>query len=86
MSALPLHLRAVRVVDVSQFVAGPYAARCLAALGAEVIKVERPSVGDLGRLMHNREIACDLGSADPDVADLERDGVLHSAPASATER
>ena len=51
MSALPLPLHGVRVVDASQFVAGPYAARCLAALGAEVIKVERPPTGELGRMM-----------------------------------
>src|SRR6266536_4670488 len=58
------------------------AARCPAALGAEVIKVERaPSLGE-----HHREIARDLGYADPDIAGLERDGVLHSAPASTTER
>lgn len=51
MPALPLPLRGVRVVDASQFVAGPYAARCPAALGADVIKVERPPTGDLGRVM-----------------------------------
>jgi len=38
-------------VDASQFVAGPYAAKCLAALGADVIKVERPPAGELGRTM-----------------------------------
>jgi len=48
----------------------------------EVIKVERaPSLG-----AHNREIARVLGYADPGSAGLERDGVLHSAPASTTER
>lgn len=45
--ALPLH--GVRVVDYSHFLAGPYVGRCLAALGAEVIKVERPGSGDAGR-------------------------------------
>jgi len=45
--ALPLE--GIRVVDYSHFLAGPYVGRCLAALGAEVIKVERPGLGDAGR-------------------------------------
>lgn len=45
--ALPL--AGIRVVDYSHFLAGPYVGRCLAALGAEVIKVERPGTGDAGR-------------------------------------
>ncbi|MDR6861090.1 CoA transferase [Variovorax guangxiensis] len=45
--ALPL--AGIRVIDYSHFLAGPYVGRCLAALGAEVIKVERPGTGDAGR-------------------------------------
>lgn len=45
--ALPL--AGFRVIDYSHFLAGPYLSRCLAALGAEVIKVERPTTGDAGR-------------------------------------
>ncbi|MFT3718932.1 CaiB/BaiF CoA transferase family protein [Pseudorhodoferax sp.] len=45
----PLPLAGIRVVDYSHFLAGPYVGRCLAALGAEVIKVERPGSGDAGR-------------------------------------
>lgn len=47
MQARPLE--GFRVVDYSHFLAGPYVGRCLAALGAEVIKVERPGSGDAGR-------------------------------------
>lgn len=45
----PLPLKGIRVIDYSHFLAGPYVGRCLAALGAEVIKVERPGGGDAGR-------------------------------------
>nr|WP_294529535.1 CoA transferase [uncultured Rhodopila sp.] len=49
MATQPLPLTGVRVVDYSHFLAGPFLSRCLAAMGAEVIKVERPKAGDAGR-------------------------------------
>jgi len=40
------HLEGVRVIDLTAWLAGPFLSMQLAALGAEVIKVERPRIGD----------------------------------------
>ena len=42
-------LAGIRVVDLSIAATGPYACALLADQGAEVIKVERPGIGDLAR-------------------------------------
>ena len=42
-------LAGVKVVDLTQYVAGPYATQVLADLGASVLKVERPGKGDVYR-------------------------------------
>jgi len=42
---MPLPLDGVRILAISQFGAGPYATMMLAELGAEIIKIEDPSVG-----------------------------------------
>lgn len=39
-------LNGVRVVDTTQVLAGPWATMHLGDLGAEVVKIERPDIGD----------------------------------------
>jgi len=43
-------LNRVRVLDLSQLLLGPFATMLLGDMGAEVIKVERPGIGDVSRL------------------------------------
>ena len=48
----PLPLAGIHVIDFSRLLPGPWATQLLGGLGADVIKVEQPGIGDPSR--HNR--------------------------------
>ena len=79
----PMPLSGVRVLDFSWVIAGPTTTRYLAAMGAEVIKVEMPGRGDPGR---TSELHTVLGQAKRGmVLDLKRPEAVDVARALAAK-
>ena len=48
----------IKILDFSQVLAGPVAVMQLALLGAEVIKIEQPDVGDQMRRLNEHRTRC----------------------------
>ena len=57
----------IRIIDLTQGIAGPYCTKLLADFGADVIKVERPDFGDYARTM---------GPFPSDIVHLEKSGLF----------
>lgn len=60
-------LQGIKVLDLTQHIAGPYGTKMLADYGADVIKVERPNGGDMARR---------LGPFPDDVPHPEKSGLF----------
>ena len=70
-------LEGVKVLDLTQYIAGPFCTKLMADYGADVIKVERPDGGDPAR---------HLGPFHEDDAHHEKSGLFLQLNTNKTER
>jgi crotonobetainyl-CoA:carnitine CoA-transferase CaiB-like acyl-CoA transferase len=66
-------LAGIRVVEVANYVSGPYASMLLGDLGAEVIKIEAPGAGDPFRGWGRVEYSATFGSLNRNKKSVELD-------------
>jgi len=58
----------LKVIEMAQYISGPYCGMLLAGHGADVVKIEEPIVGDISRR---------CGPFPDDVADINKSGLFH---------
>lgn len=56
-------LEDILILDFSQFLSGPYASLRLSDMGARVIKIERPVIGDICRTLYVSDVKIDGGES-----------------------
>jgi crotonobetainyl-CoA:carnitine CoA-transferase CaiB-like acyl-CoA transferase len=61
-------LDGIKVIELTQYISGPYCGMLLAGLGAEVTKVEEPGMGDISRR---------CGPFPKDIPHTDRSGLFH---------
>ena len=61
-------LDGIKVIELSQYISGPYCGMLMAGLGADVLKIEEPGVGDTSRR---------CGPFPDDIPHIDRSGLYH---------